>query len=77
MNGRFKMQGGKNWIFPKEMNANQFFWDSHLAGNLVKPLISLSGTDWRERGYGLWTLRPYFVEQGLCSFVLYTTVYKL
>ncbi len=24
------MQGGKNRIFPKEMNANRFFWDSHL-----------------------------------------------
>jgi hypothetical protein len=24
-----------------------------LAGNLVKPLISLYGTEWRERGYGL------------------------
>jgi hypothetical protein len=23
------MQGGKNWIFPKEINANRFFWDSH------------------------------------------------
>jgi hypothetical protein len=23
------MQGGKNWILPKEMNANWFFWDSH------------------------------------------------
>jgi hypothetical protein len=29
MNGRFHMQGGKNWISPKEMNANQFFWNSH------------------------------------------------
>ncbi len=29
MNGRFQMQGGKNWFLPKEMNANQFFWDSH------------------------------------------------
>jgi hypothetical protein len=29
MNGRFKMRGGKNWIFPKEMHANRFFWDSH------------------------------------------------
>jgi hypothetical protein len=29
MNGRFQMEGGKNWIFPKEMNANRFFWDSH------------------------------------------------
>ncbi len=27
MNGRYKMQGGKNW--PKEMNANRFFWNSH------------------------------------------------
>jgi hypothetical protein len=23
------MQGSKNWILPKEMNANWFFWDSH------------------------------------------------
>jgi hypothetical protein len=29
MNGIFQMQGGKNWILPKEMNANRFFWDSH------------------------------------------------
>ena len=30
MKGRFQMQGGKkNWILPKEMNANRFFWDSH------------------------------------------------
>ncbi len=29
MNGRFQMQGGKNWILPKEMNANRFFWDAH------------------------------------------------
>jgi hypothetical protein len=24
------MQGGKNWILPKEMNANRFFWDSYI-----------------------------------------------
>jgi hypothetical protein len=29
MNGRFQMQGGKNWFWPKEMNANRFFCDSH------------------------------------------------
>jgi hypothetical protein len=29
MNGIFQMQGGKNWILPKEINANWFFWDSH------------------------------------------------
>jgi hypothetical protein len=22
------MQGGKNWILPKDMNANRFFWAS-------------------------------------------------
>jgi hypothetical protein len=29
MNGRFQMQGGKNWFLPKEMNANRFFCDFH------------------------------------------------
>ncbi len=29
MNGRFQMQGGKNWILPKEIKSNRFFWDSH------------------------------------------------
>ncbi len=29
MNGIFQMQGGKNWILPKYINANRFFWDSH------------------------------------------------
>ncbi len=23
------MQGGKNWILPKYINENRFFWDSH------------------------------------------------
>jgi hypothetical protein len=26
-----------------------------LDGNLVKPLTSIYGTEWRDRGYGLWT----------------------
>ncbi len=29
MNARSQTQGGKNWILPKEMNANRFFWDFH------------------------------------------------
>jgi hypothetical protein len=29
MNGKSQMQGGKNWILTKDINANQFFWDSH------------------------------------------------
>jgi hypothetical protein len=28
-----------------------------LAGNLVIPLMSLYGTEWRERGYGLWRIK--------------------
>ncbi len=44
------MKGGKNWIFPKEINATRF----SLDGNLEKHLCpSLYGTEWRERGYGL------------------------
>jgi hypothetical protein len=29
MNGKSQMQEGKNWILPKETNANWFFRDSH------------------------------------------------
>jgi hypothetical protein len=29
MNEISQMQGGKNWILPKEINANRFFRDSH------------------------------------------------
>jgi hypothetical protein len=29
MNGGSQMLGGKNWILPKEINANRFFRDSH------------------------------------------------
>jgi hypothetical protein len=43
MNGRFQMQGGKNWILPKEINANQFFWDSHWLEIWSKHLCSSMG----------------------------------
>ncbi len=46
MNGRFQMQGGKNWILPKEMNANRFFWDSHwleIWSNHLFPSMGLNG----------------------------------
>jgi hypothetical protein len=29
INGKSQMEGGKNWILTKEINANRFFWDSH------------------------------------------------
>ncbi len=46
MNGRFQMQGGKNWILPKEMNANRFFWDSHwleIWSNHLFPSVGPNG----------------------------------
>ncbi len=46
------MQGGKNWILPKDINAKPVLLGLALAGNLVKPLMSLYGTEWRVRGYG-------------------------
>jgi hypothetical protein len=56
MNGKFQMQGCKNWIFPKEMNANRFFLlGLSLAGNLVKPLLSLYGSVAMALGYWLWS----------------------
>jgi hypothetical protein len=29
MNGIYQLRGGKNWILPKEINANRFFCDCH------------------------------------------------
>jgi hypothetical protein len=53
MNGRSQIQGGKNWILPKEMNANRIFLDSHWLEIWKKLLMCLYGTEWRERGYRL------------------------
>ncbi len=46
MNGRSQMQGGKNWILPKEINANRFFWDYHwleIWKNILCPSMALNG----------------------------------
>jgi len=43
---RSQMQGGKNWILPKEINANWFFWDSHwleIWKNHLCPSIGPNG----------------------------------
>ncbi len=53
MKGRFQMKEGKNWILPIEINANRFFRDSYWLEIWKKPFISLYGTEWRARGYGL------------------------
>ncbi len=39
-----------------------------LAGNLVKPLLSLYGAEWRERGYGLWEL--FTAPLDLCRWLM-------
>jgi hypothetical protein len=52
MNGIFQMQEGKNWIFPKEMIANRFFWDSHWLEIWSNPVVP----PWdRMEGSWLWT----------------------
>ena len=46
MNGRFQMQGGKNWILPKYINANRFFWNSYwleIWSNHYCPSMGLNG----------------------------------
>jgi hypothetical protein len=48
MNGRSQMQGGKNWILPKEIGKwKPVHLRLSLAGYLEKPLMF---------PYGLWTL---------------------
>ncbi len=46
MKGRFQMQGGKNWILPKDLNANRFFQDSHwleIQSNHLCPSMGPNG----------------------------------
>jgi hypothetical protein len=45
MNGRFQMQGGKNWILPKEIIANRSFWDAHgwKSGQTTYSYVPLMG----------------------------------
>jgi hypothetical protein len=51
-NGDFKTQGGK-MDFAEIDQCEPVLLGLSLARNLVKPLLSLYGTEWRERGYGL------------------------
>ncbi len=46
------MQGDKNWILPKEINANRSS-ETLIGWKSEKPLLSLYGAEWRERGYRL------------------------
>jgi hypothetical protein len=42
MNRRSQMQGGNNWILPKEIKCKPILLRLSLAGNLEKPLTSMS-----------------------------------
>ncbi len=48
------MRRGKNWILQKRHKCKPLRLRLSLTVNLEKPLMSLYGTEWRERGYGLW-----------------------
>jgi hypothetical protein len=51
MNRRFQMQGGKNWILPKEITANRFFWESYwLEMSLTGPNGGSVAMDTGEQG---------------------------
>ncbi len=54
MNGRSQMQRGKLDFAERDICKSVLLRLS-LAGNLDKPLLSLYGTEWKERGYGLST----------------------
>ncbi len=47
------MQECKNWILLHKVKCKPVLLRLSLVGNLEKPLMSLSGTGWRDRGYGL------------------------
>ncbi len=79
MNVRSQMQGCKNWILPKEIKANRFFWDSHwleIWKNLLYvPLLYV--TEWRERGNGLWTRGGSSNRTtGIGIYIMFTTLRK-
>ncbi len=57
MNERSQMQGGKNWILPKEIYANRFFRDSHWLQIWKNHLCSSMGPN---GGAWLWTLVATF-----------------
>jgi hypothetical protein len=43
---RFQMQGGKNWVLPKQLNANRFFWDAlwlEIWSNQICPSLGPNG----------------------------------
>ncbi len=63
-NRRSQMQGGINWILPKEINANRFFWDSHwleIWQNLLYPSM------WPKGGSVAMDFEEYGLQQDSTS----------
>ncbi len=58
--GRFQMQGGKNFILPKEINEKRFFWDSYwleVCSNHLYPSMGPNGGSVAmDSGYHPWDL---------------------
>jgi hypothetical protein len=63
MNRRSQMQGGKKRDFARKDTCKLVLLRFSLAGNLENPLMSLYGSEWRERGYGLRARIP----RGVCT----------
>ncbi len=86
MNGRFQMQGGKNWILPKEINANRFFWDSHwleIWSNHQTTYFPLwdrmeGACLWAPfMSYHLWTIAPFALTFEIMQVHVYTFICRL
>jgi hypothetical protein len=59
------MQGGKNWILPKETNANRFFGDSRWL-EIWKTTTYVPLWD-RMEGAWLWTQMLAIVASFMCT----------
>jgi hypothetical protein len=77
MNGRFQMQGGKNWFLPKEMNANRFFWDSHwleIWSNHFYPSMGPNGGSVAMDSDGNEAQTCEIAAESLCRYQLFTCI---
>ncbi len=52
--------GCQNWIFAGRNKCRSVLLKHSLARNLEKPVMSLHGTEWRDRGYGLSRITTIF-----------------
>jgi hypothetical protein len=63
--GRYKL------VFAEICQCKPVLLGLSLAGNLVKPLLSLYGTKWRERGYGLWGLTSLNLRMDTSQYIIF------